>query len=148
MPGCKPPGAAPEFAPVRIDSEQLPQHLGRGLKPLYTIVGEEMLLALEAADRIRAKSLEAGHDERRVLTAEPGFDWGELDMLGNSLSLFAPKRVIDLRIPGGKPGKDGSEALQKLAARLPEDTSSSSRCPDWTARPSNPNGSKRWMRRA
>jgi DNA polymerase-3 subunit delta len=50
-----------------------------------------------------------------VLIAESGFDWGELEMLGNSLSLFAPKRVIDLRIPSGKPGKEGSPALQQLA---------------------------------
>lgn len=107
---------------MRIDSEQLPQHLARGLKPLYTIVGDEMLLALEAADKLRAAALAQGFDERRVLIAESGFDWGELAMLGNSLSLFAPKRVIDLRIPTGKPGKEGSEALQKLAARLPEDT--------------------------
>lgn len=107
---------------MRIDSGQLPQHLSKGLKPLYTLLGEEMLLALEAADRIRAAALAAGHDERRVLMVESGFDWGELAMLGNSLSLFAPKRVIDLRIPSGKPGKEGSEALQALAARLPEDT--------------------------
>jgi DNA polymerase-3 subunit delta len=107
---------------VRIDSEQLPQHLGRGLKPLYVVFGEEMLLALEAADRIRAAAAAQGHDERRVLIAESGFDWGELAMLGNSLSLFAPRRLIDLRIPGGKPGKEGSEALQKLAAAPPEDT--------------------------
>lgn len=107
---------------MRIDSEQLPQHLARGLKPLYTIVGDEMLLAIEAADRLRAAAAAQGFDERRVLIAESGFDWGELAMLGNSLSLFAPKRVLDLRIPTGKPGKEGSEALQKLAARLPEDT--------------------------
>jgi len=107
---------------MRIDSEQLPQHLARGLKPLYTIIGDEMLLALEAADRLRAAALAQGFDERRVLIAESGFDWGEMAMLGNSLSLFAPKRVLDLRIPTGKPGKEGSEALQKLAARLPEDT--------------------------
>ncbi|HWA14598.1 MAG TPA: DNA polymerase III subunit delta [Burkholderiales bacterium] len=107
---------------MRIDSEQLPQHLSRGLKPLYTLLGEEMLLALEAADRLRAAALAAGFEERRVLIAESGFDWGELAMLGNSLSLFAPRRVIDLRIPSGKPGKEGSEALQALAARPPEDT--------------------------
>lgn len=107
---------------MRIDSEQLPQHLGRGLKPLYTIVGEEILLALEAADRIRARALQAGHDERRVVVADAGFDWGELAMLGSSLSLFAPRRLIDLRIPTGKPGKDGSEALQQLASDLPQDT--------------------------
>ena len=107
---------------MRIDSEQLPQHLAKGIKPLYIVLGEEMLLGLEAADRIRSAALAAGFDERRVLIAESGLDWGELAMLGNSLSLFAPKRVIDLRIPTGKPGKDGSEALQSLATRLPDDT--------------------------
>jgi DNA polymerase-3 subunit delta len=107
---------------MRIDSEQLPQHLARGLKSLYVVYGEEMLLALEAADRIRAKALEQGFDERRVLVAETGFDWGELAMVSNSMSLFAPKRLLDLRIPSGKPGKDGSEALQQLAGSLPEDT--------------------------
>ena len=105
-----------------IDSEQLAQHLSRGLKNLYVVHGEELLLALEAADRIRAKALELGFDERRVLIAESGFDWGELAMVSNSLSLFAPKRVLDLRIPSGKPGKDGSEALQELAGSLPGET--------------------------
>ncbi len=107
---------------MRIDSEQLLQHLSRGLKRLYIVYGEELLLALEAADRIRAMALEQGFDERRVLIAEPGFDWGEVAMASNSLSLFAPKRVLDLRIPGGKPGKDGGEALQLLAASPPPDT--------------------------
>jgi DNA polymerase-3 subunit delta len=107
---------------MRIDSEQLSQHLSRGLKRLYVVHGEELLLALEAADRIRAKALEQGFDERRVLIAESGFDWGELAMVGNSMSLFARKRLIDLRIPSGKPGKDGSEALQQLAGALPEET--------------------------
>ena len=107
---------------MRIDSEQLPHHLSRGLKPLYVLFGEELLLALEAADRIRAAALNQGYDERRVLFVEPGFDWGEVAMVGNSLSLFAPRRVLDLRIPSGKPGKDGSEALQRLAGSLPADT--------------------------
>ncbi|MBC8006540.1 MAG: DNA polymerase III subunit delta [Prolixibacteraceae bacterium] len=107
---------------MRIDSEQLPHHLTRGLRSLYVVYGEELLLALEAADRIRAKAREQGFDERRVLIAEPGFDWAELAMVSNSMSLFAPKRLLDLRVPSGKPGKDGSEALQKLAACLSEDT--------------------------
>jgi DNA polymerase-3 subunit delta len=107
---------------MRIDSEQLPHHLSRGLKPLYVLFGEELLLALEAADRIRAAALNQGYDERRVLFVEPGFDWGEVAMVGNSLSLFAPRRLLDLRIPSGKPGKDGSEALQRLAGSLPADT--------------------------
>jgi DNA polymerase III subunit delta len=107
---------------MHIDSEQLTQHLFRGLKVLYVVYGEELLLALEAADRIRAKALEQGFDERRVLIAESNFDWGELAMVSNSLSLFAPKRLLDLRIPSGKPGKDGSEALQRLASDLPDET--------------------------
>jgi DNA polymerase-3 subunit delta len=106
---------------MRIDSEQLARHLARGLKSLYIVFGEELLLALEAADRIRAAALEQGYDERRVLFVESGFDWGEVAMVGNSLSLFAPRRVLDLRILSGKPGKDGSEALQRLAGSLPED---------------------------
>ncbi|CAN0403198.1 unnamed protein product, partial [Phaeothamnion confervicola] len=60
--------------------------------------------------------------ERRVLIAETGFDWGELAMASNSLSLFAPKRVLDVRIPGGKPGKEGGESLQRLAGSPPPDT--------------------------
>jgi DNA polymerase-3 subunit delta len=106
---------------MRIDSEQLAQNLSRGLKSLYVVYGDELLLALEAADRIRAKALEQGFDERRVLIAESGFDWGELAMVSNSMSLFAPKRLLELRIPSGKPGKDGSEALQQLAGSLPQD---------------------------
>jgi len=107
---------------MRINSEQLPHHLSRGLKPLYVLFGEELLLSLEAADRIRAAALNQGYDERRVLFVESGFDWGEVAMVGNSLSLFAPRRALDLRIPSGKPGKDGSEALQRLAGSLPADT--------------------------
>jgi DNA polymerase-3 subunit delta len=107
---------------MRFDSEQLARHLARGLKSLYVVFGEELLLALEAADRIRAAALEQGYDERRVLFVESGFDWGEVAMVANSPSLFAPRRVLDLRIPSGKPGKDGSEALQRLAGSLPEDT--------------------------
>jgi len=107
---------------MRIDSEQLPKHLSRGLKNLYVVYGEELLLALEASDRVRAKALEQGFDERRVLIAESGFDWNELAMVGNSMSLFAAKRLLDLRIPSGKPGKDGSEALQQLAGALPAET--------------------------
>src|SRR4051812_49088653 len=107
---------------MRIDSEQLSQQLARGLKSVYVIFGDELLLALEAADRIRAKALQDGFTERRVLTADTGFDWGELAMASSSLSLFSPKRMLDLRIPGGKPGKDGSDALQRLAASPPADT--------------------------
>ena len=107
---------------MRIDSEQLAQHFSRGINRLYVVYGEELLLALEAADRVRAKALEQGYSERQVLIADANFDWPELAMTSNSLSLFSPRRVLDLRIPSGKPGKDGSQALQTLAGSLPEET--------------------------
>ena len=107
---------------MRIDTEQLAQHLNRGLKPLYTIHGEETLLALEASDRIRRRCREADYSEREVLTVESGFDWSQLAMVGNSLSLFATKRLLELRVPSGKPGNDGAEALRRYARDLPPDT--------------------------
>jgi len=106
---------------VRIDTEQLAQHLGRGLKPLYTVYGEEILLALEASDRIRSRCREEGYSEREVLSVEAGFDWSQLAASGNSLSLFATRRLLELRIPGGKPGNDGAEALRHYAVDLPPD---------------------------
>jgi DNA polymerase III subunit delta len=107
---------------MRLDTEQLARHLARGLKPLYAVHGEEMLLALEAADRIRARCREEGYAEREVLTVESGFEWSRLAMSGNSLSLFSAKRLLELRIPSGKPGNEGAEALRNYAANLAPDT--------------------------
>ena len=107
---------------MRFDSDQLPQRIKRELAPLYVVFGEELLLALEAADRIRSAAMAAGFDERKVLIAETGFDWSALRDAGQSLSLFASKRVVDLRIPGGKPGKSGAEALVDYCDSLPADT--------------------------
>lgn len=107
---------------MRIDTEQLAQHLTRGVKPLYAVHGEETLLALEAVDRIRLRCRQEGYSEREVLTVESGFDWSRLAMSGNSLSLFSTKRLLELRIPSGKPGNEGAEALRSYAANLAPDT--------------------------
>jgi DNA polymerase-3 subunit delta len=107
---------------MRVSTEQLAQHLARELKPLYTVFGDETLLAIEAADRVRAKARGDGYTEREVLTADPTFKWGELAFAGNSQSLFAARRILELRIPGGKPGVDGAAALQTYCAALPPDT--------------------------
>jgi len=107
---------------VRIDSEQLDAHLKRGLTALYTVYGEETLLALEAADCIRAAARENGYVEREVLTVESSFDWARLTMSGNSLSLFGSRRLLELRIPSGKPGPEGAEAIRRFTANLPQDT--------------------------
>jgi len=107
---------------MRISTEQLPQQLKRGLAPLYTVFGDEPLLALEATDRIRARARDDGYSEREVLTVEQHFDWSQLRMSSQSQSLFAARRILELRIPGGKPGTDGSRALQDFCAQLPVDT--------------------------
>jgi DNA polymerase-3 subunit delta len=107
---------------MRITSEQLPQHLAQELKPLYTVFGNETLLALEAGDRIRAAAREAGYTERAVLTADSGFKWRDLVLAGSSQSLFASRKLLDLRIPSGKPGTEGSTALQAYCVALPPDT--------------------------
>ena len=107
---------------MRLDSEQLTQHLARGLAPLYTIVGDEPLLALEAGDRLRGRARAEGYDERQLLIAESGFDWSSLAAAGATLSLFAQRRLIEVRIPNGKPGVAGAEALERYCSALPPDT--------------------------
>ena len=107
---------------MRISTEQLPQHVTRDLKPLYTVFGDEPLLALEAADRIRARARADGYVEREILTVESGFKWSELAMAANSQSLFASRKLLELRIPNGKPGVEGGQALQSFCASAPADT--------------------------
>jgi DNA polymerase-3 subunit delta len=101
--------------------EQLEPHLARELRPLYTIHGDEPLLALEAGDAIRARARANGFSERVVLTAERGFNWNELGASGASLSLFGDKKLIELRVPSGKPGADGAEAIVDFCEKLSPD---------------------------
>ena len=103
---------------MQVSASQLSAHLQRGLKSLYTLHGDEPLLQQEAADAIRAVAKAQGYTERTVHTvAGAHFDWSEVLAAGGSLSLFADKQVVEVRIPSGKPGKDGSVALQQLAAQ-------------------------------
>lgn len=107
---------------MQLKGEQLPAHLERELRPLYVLYGDEPLLVLEAADQIRAKARREGYSEREVLTALPGFDWNQLLTAGGNLSLFGDRKLIDLRIPSGKPGREGGAALQAWCERLSPDT--------------------------
>lgn len=104
---------------MQIRLEDLGPQLAKGLKPCYVVHGDEALLAGEALDTLRAKAREQGFSERHVFSVSGAyFDWSAVLAQAGSLSLFAEKQIVELRIPGGKPGKDGSEALQKLAAQL------------------------------
>lgn len=101
---------------MQLRAEALDAQLGKSLLPLYTVTGDEMLLVLEAVDRIRAAARVAGFNERDVLTCERGFDWSALTASGQSMSLFGDRKLVELRIPTGKPGKDGADALRQHAA--------------------------------
>jgi DNA polymerase-3 subunit delta len=106
---------------VKIALRQLESHLRRELAPLYTLHGPEALLALEAADRIREAARRAGATEREVFFAEPGADWNRLGAAGSNLSLFASRRLVEIRIPTGKPGLEGAKAIAAWCAKLPGD---------------------------
>ena len=102
---------------MQIALAQLSAQLQRGLAPLYLLHGDEALLIEEAADAVRAAARAAGHTERTVFVASGArFDWSAVLAAGGSLSLFADRQTVELRVPSGKPGKEGSAALQQLAA--------------------------------
>ncbi|WP_114972806.1 DNA polymerase III subunit delta [Rhodoferax ferrireducens] len=101
---------------MQLAPSQLTAHLQKGLKSLYTLHGDEPLLIQEAADAIRTFARTQGFTERTSHTvAGAHFDWSEVLAAGGSLSLFADKQIVELRIPSGKPGKEGSSAIQLLA---------------------------------
>lgn len=102
---------------MQLRGEQLSGHLERSLLPAYLLWGDDPLLVIEAADAVRAAARRQGFDERKVLTVLPGFDWGELQQAAGNLSLFGSRTLIDLRLPTGKPGRDGSAALIAYSAR-------------------------------
>src|SRR4030065_195663 len=106
---------------MQIASDALPRHLASGLKPLYVVYGDALLLAVEAADSIRAAARAAGYSERETFIVEQHFKWGELRNSAQSLSLFAERKIIDLRIPSGKPGTEGGQALQDYVADMSPD---------------------------
>jgi len=105
---------------MQVAANQLSQHLqahaSKGLRSLYTLHGDEPLLQQEAMDSIRTIARSQGYTERSVYTvAGAHFDWGEVLAAGGSMSLFADKQIIEIRVPSGKPGKEGSVALQQMA---------------------------------
>jgi DNA polymerase-3 subunit delta len=107
---------------MQIRADQLQAHLSKGLRTLYTIHGDEALLAQEAADTVRQAARAAGHSERKVYhVAGNHFNWSEVEGAALAMSLFAERQIIELRIPSGKPGKDGSEALQRYCSRMPDE---------------------------
>jgi DNA polymerase-3 subunit delta len=108
---------------MRLKAEQLKAHLSQGpLAPVYLISGDEPLLAQETVDAIRAAAKIQGYSERELLHVETGFDWNVVLIEANSLSLFSDKKILEIRIPSGKPGDKGSKTLQEYVANPNRDT--------------------------
>ncbi len=106
---------------MKVRPDQLQRHLAKELAPIYFISGDEPLQVMESADRVRAEARKRGFTEREVMDVDAQFDWNLLLDAGNSLSLFAEQRILEVRMPTGKPGKAGSQVLQEYAQRPADD---------------------------
>ena len=120
---------------MNIAADRLPDQLARGLAALYVVVGDEPLAAQEACDAIRVAARAAGHSERNVYTVQGRYNWQSIFSGSDNLSLFAERRLTEIRVPSGKPGIDGAKALEAYAAKLPADTLTLISLPglDWKA---------------
>jgi DNA polymerase III subunit delta len=107
---------------MRLRQGQLAAALGKELAPVYFITGDEPLQLGEAADAVRLAARNKGYAGREVFSAETGFNWSELTASAGAMSIFSERKILDLRIPSGKPGKEGAKAIMDYCARLPEDT--------------------------
>ena len=121
---------------MQLRADQLVSHLAKTLAPLYVLHGDEPLLVIEAGDAIRRVAREKGYTEREVLVTGPGFKWDTLMLAAGNLSLFGGNKLVDLRIPNGKPGRDGGESLQRYCGRLSDGVLTLVTLPqlDWAAR--------------
>lgn len=108
---------------MRLTQAQLASHLKQGLQPLYVLVGDEPLAQRENLDALRAAARLHGFEERNSLTVERNFNWQQIQLYGQAMSLFASRRLLEINIPSGKPGVEGGKALQALAKQALADTS-------------------------
>jgi DNA polymerase-3 subunit delta len=106
---------------VKISANQLASHLKNPLLPCYLVTGDEHLLVQEALDAIRGTARQQGYGDREIHVATPGFDWNELASAGGNFSLFADKRIIELRLPTGKPGVKGAATIIDMVAQAASD---------------------------
>lgn len=107
---------------MRLKAEQLESALKKTLALVYLISGDDPLQSGEAADAIRKAVKKADYLIREVLTVETGFDWNQLAFTADSMSIFADKKLIDLRLGSAKPGTEGAKALQEFCQRLDKET--------------------------
>src|SRR5687768_8477366 len=119
-----------ELKPERFER----QLAGEPLRPVYLIAGTETLIVQELADAVRARAKAEGYGEREVYEAGRDFDWNELAMGLAALSLFSSRRLFDLRLPSGRPDRDGSQAIQDYCANPAPDTVLLITTQDWSSK--------------
>lgn len=107
---------------MRINFDQFPSHLAGNLGAVYLISGDEPLLVMEAGDALRAAARQTGFSDRSVFHVDASFDWSQILLDSSSMSLFAEKKLIEIRMPTGKAGAAGSKVLEQLATQPPPDT--------------------------
>lgn len=117
---------------MQLKAEQLPASLQNGLAPVYLVGGEEPLLLLECCDQIREAARAQGFLERELLHAGQDFDWSELQQVA-APSLFGSRKIIDLRLRTGKPGREGGMILTKWAEDPDPDILLLVSCEKWDA---------------
>lgn len=106
---------------MRLKPEQVGDHLRQGLTPVWLVSGDEPLQVMEIVDAVRAKARAEGYDEREVFDADARFDWAQLAASSSTLSLFATRRIIEVRMTA-KAGKAGAQTLEDWTANPPPDT--------------------------
>lgn len=107
---------------MQLHPTRLQKALSKNIAPVYFISGDEPLQLGEAADTIRKASHKAGYQTREVMVVETSFDWGQLSFVANSRSIFSDQKLIDLKLPSGKPGREGAKALVNYCQKIPEQT--------------------------
>jgi DNA polymerase-3 subunit delta len=107
---------------MQLRSNQLQKALAKSITPVYFISGDEPLQIGEAADAVRKAAQKAGYQTREVLTVDSSFNWNELHYCSQALSLFSEQKLVDLRLPSGKPGKEGAKVLVDYCQKIPEQT--------------------------
>ncbi len=107
---------------MRIRADQLSAALQKGLMPVYFITGDEPLQLGEMADAVRKAAKNSGFENREIISVDAGFEWSRFAFSADSFSIFADKKIIDLRFTNGVPGTDGTKALTAYCERLPKDT--------------------------
>ncbi|MBE9560150.1 MAG: DNA polymerase III subunit delta [Proteobacteria bacterium] len=107
---------------MNVRPDQLKSTIAKSVYPVYMVSGDEPLQQMESLDLIRSHLRQNDFSEREILDVDAQFDWQRLMDEAANMSLFATRRIVEIRLPSAKPGKQGSQALKDYLSRPPEDT--------------------------